>query len=167
MIERTPPTIRPATSADHPGIWATLEPVIRAGETLALPRDMTREEALAYWFAPGHEVHVAEVDTGEIVGTYFLRPSQRGGGSHVANAAYVTATAGTGRGVARAMGDHSIALARKREYRAMQFDFVIATNGAAVHLWTSLGFEIAGTLPGAFQHPSLGEVDALVMFRRI
>lgn len=167
MGERSVPLIRPATDADRPAIWDALQPVIRAGETLALPRDMTREDALAYWFEPGHEVFVADVDSGELGGTYFVHANHRGGGSHVANCAYVTAHRAAGRGFARAMAEHSLAHAKERGFRAMQFNFVVSTNGAAVHLWTALDFGIVGTLPGAFVHPTLGDVDAHVMYRRL
>lgn len=157
--------VRAATPDDAPAIWAALEPAIRAGETYALPREMTREAALASWHAPGHEVFVA--DDGEVVGTYYLRANQQGGGGHVANCAYVTAPGATGRGVARAMCAHSLEQARARDFRAMQFNFVVATNERAVRLWQAMGFSIAGRLPGAFAHPVLGEVDALVMYRRL
>jgi len=139
--------------ADGGPIWAVLEPTIRAGETYTLPRDMARQEALDYWFAPQHEVFVAEDD--EIVGTYFLQPNQQGGGSHVANCGYVTAPWATGRGVARAMCAHSLDRARERGFRAMQFNFVVSTNERAVALWHSFGFEIVGRLPGAFHHVAL------------
>src|SRR5215208_5527534 len=109
-------TIRPATLDDHDAIWAVLEPVIRAGETLALSREMTREAALAYWTAPGNDVFVTE-DGGEILGTYHVRANQRGGGGHVANAGYVTAPSATGRGIARAMCAHSLDHARARGFR--------------------------------------------------
>ena len=112
------PHVRPARPADAGPIWAILESVIRAGETYALPRDMGREAALAYWLAPGHEVFVAELG-GDVVGTYFLQPNQRGGGAHVANCGYVTASHAAGRGVARAMCAHSLARARARGFRAM------------------------------------------------
>jgi ribosomal protein S18 acetylase RimI-like enzyme len=49
----------------------------------------------------------------------------------------------------------------------MQFNLVIASNDRAVHLWQSCGFAVAGRLPGAFQHPAHGFVDALVMFRSL
>lgn len=49
----------------------------------------------------------------------------------------------------------------------MQFNFVVSTNERAVRLWQSLGFEIAGRLPEAFRHPTLGFVDVLIMYRRI
>ncbi len=127
---------------------------------------MIREDALAYWHSAGHEVFVAE-EHGEIVGTYFLKPNQRGGGSHVANCGYITAPWAFGRGIARAMCTHSLEHAKARGYLAIQFNFVVSTNARAVRLWESLGFAIAGRLPEAFLHPALGYVDVFVMFRKL
>jgi RimJ/RimL family protein N-acetyltransferase len=159
--------IRPATcSADGDAIWAMLEPTIRAAETYTLPADMARDEALAYWFAPQHEVFAA-IDEAQVLGTYFLQPNQQGCGSHVANCGYITTPWATGRGVARAMCAHSLDRARERGFRAMQFNFVVSTNQRAVALWQSFGFEIVGRLPGAFRHPTQGFVDALVMYRSL
>jgi ribosomal protein S18 acetylase RimI-like enzyme len=152
--------------ADAHSVWAILEPTIRAGETYTLPQEMSCTEALDYWFAPPHEVFVAE-EGAQIVGTYFLQPNQRGGGSHVANCGYVTAPWATGRGVARAMCAHSLDRARERGFKAMQFNFVVSTNQRAVALWHSFGFEIVGRLRGAFLHPTAGYVDALVMYRSL
>jgi ribosomal protein S18 acetylase RimI-like enzyme len=158
--------IRAATAHDHDAVWAILAPVIRAGETYALPREMTRDDALAYWCAPGADVFVAEVD-GELVGTSTVRANQRGGGAHVANAGYCTRIGHTGRGVARAICTHSLDHARSRGFRAMQFNFVVSTNERAVRLWQAMGFAIVGRLPAAFAHPTLGDVDAFVMFQTL
>ncbi len=158
--------IRPARVEDREGIWAILEPVLRAGETYTLPRDINREEALSYWHHEGHEVFVAE-QAGRIVGTYFLRANQAGGGSHVANCGYITAPASQGRGIARAMLEHSLSRARERSFRAMQFNFVVSTNDRAVKTWQAYGFEIVGRLPSAFMHPERGFVDALVMYKHL
>ena len=106
-------------------------------------------------------------DAGAIVGTYYLRPNNRGGGAHVANCGYIVASDAFGRGIARAMCAHSLDKARERNFTAMQFNFVIASNERAVRLWQSLGFKIAGRLPNAFHHPRLGLVDALVMTRSL
>jgi len=141
-----------------------MEPIVRAGETYALPRDMDENSAVAYWVSADHEVFLAE-DQGHIVGTYFLQANPRGGGTHVANCGYMTAVAATGRGVARAMCGHSLDRARARGFRSMQFNFVVSTNERAVRLWQSLGFEITERLAGAFCHPALGSVDAYVMYR--
>jgi len=156
--------IRPAAADDAAAIWRVLEPMIRAGETYTLAPDMSREAALGYWLAEGHEVFVAAED-GAVLGTYFLQANQKGGGAHVANCGYVTAADAAGRGIAAAMCTHSLERARERGFRAMQFNFVVSTNERAVKLWQRLGFDIVGRLPEAFDHPSRGMVDALVMYR--
>ncbi len=158
--------IRPARPDAAAAIWSILEPVIRAGETYTLDRTMGEAEALAYWLGPDKETFVAEAD-GAILGTAYMRPNQGGGGAHICNCGFMTAASATGRGVARAMGLHALAHARRRGYRGMQFNFVVSSNERAVRLWQSLGFAVVGRLPGAFRHPRLGEVDALVMFQAL
>lgn len=166
----TPPAaslvIRPATAEDAEALWAIIGPTISAGETYALPRDMGREAALAYWLGEDRLTFVAE-SQGAIVGTYYLRANQPGGGDHVANCGYMTAAQATGRGVARAMCAHSLNKARQQGFAAMQFNFVVSTNVRAVALWQAMGFGIVGRLPGAFRHPDQGAVDALVMFQTL
>lgn len=164
MVAELPVIIRPAAVADAAAIWRIVEPVIRAGETYALDRDMGETAALQYWMGNDKTTFVAE-DEGSVVGTYYVRPNQAGGGRHVCNCGYVTAAAASGRGVARKMCNHSLEYARKAGYRAMQFNLVVSTNERAVRLWQSLGFEIVGRLPGAFEHPAHGYVDAFVMYR--
>lgn len=158
--------IRPARPEDAGAIWSILEPTIRAGETYTLDPQMSEADALAYWLGADRDTFVAE-DDGSIVGTYFIRPNQAGGGAHVCNCGYMTSNAATGRGIARLMCQHSLDYARARGYRAMQFNFVVSTNERAVRLWESLGFETVGRLPLAFKHPTRGYVDALVMFQTL
>lgn len=158
--------IRPATSADAPAIWRILEPMIRAGETYALPRDMSEAAALAFWMGEGREVFVGD-DNGTVVGTYYLRPNQMGGGNHVCNCGYVTAPEASGRGVAMAMCRDSIERAREQGYRGMQFNFVVSTNMRAVGLWQALGFREIGRVPGGFLHSNQSYVDALILFREL
>src|SRR5688572_30780562 len=107
--------IRLATSDDAEAIWSMLEPVFRAGETYAIARDISKQDAIRYWCAPAHETFVAE-EGGDALGTYLLRANQGGGGAHVANCGYITAPAAQGRGVARAMLDHSLQRARERGF---------------------------------------------------
>src|SRR5262249_13814168 len=125
--------IRPATKDDAAAIWQVIGPTIRAGETYALARDMSEEDALSYWMGPDRKTFVAEEEA-NILGTYYLRPNQPGGGDHVANCGYMVHPAAAGRGVARRMCEHSLELARSRGFLAMQFNFVVSTNERAIRL---------------------------------
>jgi len=161
-----PVKIRPSHRDDAGAIWNILQPVIAAGQTYPLPRDMSRKDALAYWLSPEHRTFVAIVEE-RIAGTYYLRPNNRGGGAHIANCGYMTGEIWRGMGVARAMCAHSLAQAKAAGFSAMQFNFVISSNAGAIGLWTSMGFETLCTLPRVFDHPQDGLVDALVMFKTL
>jgi ribosomal protein S18 acetylase RimI-like enzyme len=156
--------IREALPSDHDAIWSILKPILRAGETYALPREWKREQAISYWFKPGNTVFVA-VQADEVAGTYYLHANQEGGGAHVANCGYATASQAQGQGVASVMCEHSLKAASSLGFLAMQFNLVISTNERAVNLWRRFGFEIVGTIPSAFNHPRLALVDAFVMHR--
>ena len=164
MTSRGEVSIRPATPADHETIWAMLEPVYRAGETYCIPRDVSRADALDDWFEAGFSAFVAEYD-GRALGISHVGRNRAGGGGHVYNAAFVTAPEARGRGIARSLVDHATHWARQQGARAMQFNFVVSTNEDAVHLWQKAGFMVVGRVPGAFDHPKHGYVDALVMYR--
>ncbi|MBY3102605.1 GNAT family N-acetyltransferase [Rhizobium laguerreae] len=155
-----------ADKDDRSAIWRIIGPTIRAGETYALDRDLSEADALAYWMGADRETFVAEED-GVVLGTYYIKANQAGGGRHVCNCGYMTDVAASGRGVARLMHEHSLEHARLLGFRAMQFNFVVSSNERAVGLWQSLGFEIVGRLPDVFLHPTQGYVDALVMFRTL
>ncbi len=140
--------------------------VISAGDAFAFDPGMSREDALAFWCGPGRHTYVAEED-GRVCGTYYIKRNQQGGGAHVANAGYMVSSVARGQHVGRLLADHSLSEARRLGFRAMQFNFVVSTNEPAIHLWKELGFEIVGTLPGAFRHPQKDYVDVYVMFRSL
>ncbi|WBU65652.1 GNAT family N-acetyltransferase [Paracoccus aerodenitrificans] len=159
-----PVSIREAGVQDHDVIWAILEPVYRAGETYCIDRDIDRAGALEDWFAAPFTAFVAERG-GVVLGTSHIGANRGGGGSHVANASFATAAAARGQGVARELVTHAKQWARGQGFRAMQFNFVVATNADAIHSWEKAGFRVVGRLPGAFSHPAQGYVDAFVMYQ--
>jgi L-amino acid N-acyltransferase YncA len=157
-------TIRPATARDATAIWRIFQAVVAPGDTYAFDAKTRKRDAVAYFIGPGITSFVAE-DGGRVIGMYKLIPNRIGRGAHVANASFMVAPAAQGRGAGRALGEHCLDEARRQGYDAMQFNFVVSTNTAGVALWKKLGFEIVGTLPKAFDHATLGKVDAYVMHR--
>jgi L-amino acid N-acyltransferase YncA len=157
--------IRKAIASDFESIWQIFKAVIESGDTYVFDSNTQREDAFSYWFGAGITTYVAEESDDRIAGMYKLTPNQRDLGSHVANAGFMVAPNCHGRGIGRAMGVHCLEEAKKAGYLALQFNFVVSTNQAAVTLWKKLGFSIVGTLPKAFNHKELGYVDAYVMYR--
>lgn len=161
-----PVTIRIATQADADAIWEMFSEVIDAGEAFAFDHTTSRADGLRFWLESPTCCFVAE-HGGLVIGSYFLRPNQPGRGAHVANAGYMVARSGQRRGVGRLMCEHSLGEAKRRGFRAMQFNLVIATNTAAIALWKRFGFAVVGRIPSAFVHATRGEVDALIMHRTL
>ena len=156
--------IREAIDGDFDEIWPIFRDIVNAGETYAYPRDTTKVQAQQIWLEAPQKTYVVE-NAGVIVGTYFIKTNQAGPGAHVCNCGYMVSATARGRGIASFMCEHSQKKARGLGYKAMQFNFVAETNEGAVRLWHKLAFETVGRLPNAFNHPTRGFVDALVMYK--
>jgi ribosomal protein S18 acetylase RimI-like enzyme len=158
--------LRPATRDDLPELWSAFAEIAAAGETYVQDSTTTEADFASYWWGRGGEQWVAEHE-GRIAGGYTLRANHPGRGAHVGTASYVVAKEARGLGIGRRLGEHSIERARAMGFSALQFNFVVSTNTAAIRLWESLGFRVLARLPGVFDHATLGRTDALVMFREI
>jgi L-amino acid N-acyltransferase YncA len=156
--------ISKARHSDFDDIWPIFQQVVERGDTYMYDPEITKEDARLIWMSQVVMTYVARVGD-EVVGTYILKPNQPGLGSHVANAGYMVDARHAGKGLGRAMCEHSIEQAREAGYLAMQFNAVVSTNAGAVHLWKKLGFAIIGTVPKAFRHKQLGLVDIFIMHR--
>jgi ribosomal protein S18 acetylase RimI-like enzyme len=157
------PVLKRATPEDGGAVWQVFAPILADGTTYAPDEGMRAADFLRDWFGRGGEQWMA-LRAGRVVGAYTLRPNQPGRGAHVATASYGVDASARGQGVGRALGVHSLARARAAGYHAVQFNFVVSTNTAAVRLWQDLGFQVLATLPGAFRHRHLGRVDAYVLW---
>jgi ribosomal protein S18 acetylase RimI-like enzyme len=159
--------IRPFETEDWDAVWSAIEPVFRAGETYPMSPDISKDEAFQAWVAAPAATYVAVDDENRILGTYYIKPNRPALGAHVCNCGYIVAEQARGQGVASELCRHSQREALAQGFRAMQFNLVVSSNEGAVRLWQSLGFEIVGTLPGAFRHSKRGYVDAYVMYKTL
>ena len=94
-----------------------------------------------------------------------MKQNQAGQGSHVCNCGYMVSAEARGKGLTTLMCEHSQKVARELNYKAMQSNLEVVSNVKAVNLWSKLYFETAGKISKGFQHPILGYVDALVMYK--
>jgi L-amino acid N-acyltransferase YncA len=156
--------IREAAETDFEQIWPIFHEIVSAGQTYAYSVDTSMEDAKRIWLSIPRKTYVAELE-GQILGTYYIKTNQDGPGSHVCNCGYMVSSKARGKGLGSAMCKHSQQVAVDLGYKAMQFNFVASTNKEAIKLWKKLGFSTVGRLPKAFNHPSKGYVDALVMYK--
>jgi L-amino acid N-acyltransferase YncA len=165
-------TIRQATDMDWPGIWRIFRRVVASGDTFSYPPDITEVAAKQLWMMPKsaenpRQATYVVLTDGVIAATAFLKPNAPGLGDHVANAGFMVDPDQGGRGLGRRLAEHILAEARRMNFAAMQFNYVVSSNARAVHLWQSVGFRIIGTLPGAFRHATRGPTDVHVMWREL
>lgn len=159
--------IRQATDADWPAIYPIFDAIVTEGRTYAYPEDLTSDEARSYWISPPPGRTVVATEDDVVLGTATMGPNRPGRGSHIATASFMVSPDARRRGVGRALGECMLEWAREQGYRGVQFNAVVETNDAAVRLWQSIGFEIIGTVPGAFRHVAEGFVGLHVMFHRL
>ncbi|MGW3037702.1 N-acetyltransferase family protein [Streptomyces sp. NPDC001178] len=158
--------IREAAAEDWPRIWPFWHRIVAAGETYTWDPDTSEEAARALWMNPAKRVYVVEDEDGAVVGSAFVTANYGGPAAYIANAGFMVDPDRAGRGIGRALAEHVLAAAKSEGYRAMVFNAVVETN-PAVQLWTSLGFEILGTVPEAYEHPRYGRVGLHVMYRAL
>lgn len=159
--------IRHYVPSDWPAVWKSIEPVFSQGETYAYSPTTSENEAHQIWIERPAQTFVAERDDGDFLGTYYIKPNQPELGAHVCNCGYIVSAQARGQGVASLMCQHSQQQALSSGFRAMQYNLVVSTNEGAIRLWKKHGFHTVGILPGAFQHPTRGDVDALIMFKAL
>lgn len=158
--------IRKAYKSDEKAVWQIIKAVIAGGDTYTFDPGTPEGEMIAFWFSPEKHVYVAEAD-GNVLGTYWLKANQPGLGDHVGNGGYMVSPDAKGKGIGRLMAQHSIEEARRLGFHAIQFNFVVKTNTAAVNLWRSVGFEIIGEIPEAIRHKQHGLTNAYIMYRKL
>ncbi len=159
--------VREATNTDYDAVWEIFLEVIQGGDTYVFDSNTPKSELKIHWFATYMRTYVAEDDDGEILGTYIIKPNHIAKGSHIANASYMVKKSAQGKGVGHLLCEHSLKTARDLGFGAIQFNIVVSTNQAAIHLWKKFGFKIIGTTPKGFQHQTLGFVDTHIMYKAL
>ncbi len=160
--------IRTATDQDWPRIYPFYAAIMAEGRSYAFPEGQSLEEARPWWMEqpPGRTV-VAVDDHDTILGSAKMGANRPGRGAHVATASFLVDPAQQGKGVGQALGEHVLDWSRSAGFRSIQFNAVVESNASAVHLWRSLGFDLIGTVPAAFDHPDDGLVGLHVMYRQL
>lgn len=166
LTQNGPISLRPYAEADWPEVFEIVRGICEAGDTFCYPTSVTEEQAQALWLVPppGHTT-VAVDRRGRIVGTGHMGPNRMGPGGHIATGSFMVKAGRRDEGIGRLLVENALDWARQGHFRGMQFNAVAESNGRAIALYQSLGFEIIGTVPEGFLHPDQGHVGLDIMYK--
>ena len=159
--------IRGYIDTDWPSVWPIFREVVTTDDTFAYDPGWSSEQAKEVWVEAPPDCTVEACDGPRVLGTAKMGPNRPGPGSHVSTASFMVAGDARDWGVGRTLGEYALSWAYEQGYAAMQFNAVVESNHAPVRLWQALGFRIIGTVPEAFEHPTLDRVGLHIMHRRL
>lgn len=158
--------IRKAITSDFDKVWEIFSNVIKTGDTYVFNPNTPKSDLKKFWFAEYMETYVYEKNR-QILGTYIIKPNQIDLGNHIANCSYMVNPNMQRKGIGKMLCEHSIEMASKNNFEAIQFNIVVSTNTPAIELWKKYGFSIIGITPKGFRHAKLGLVDTYIMYKNL
>lgn len=111
---------------------------------------LTLESGLTFFNSQTYTGIAVDSDTNEIVGLYILHPNNVGRCGHICNASYAVSSAHRGKHIGESLVSDCIKRAPEFDFTILQFNAVVASNSAALHLYKKLGFIQLGVIPHGF-----------------
>ncbi len=142
-------TVRPYTEKDLPAMTQIWNAVVEDGMAFPQTDPLSPQEAAGF-FAGQSLSAVAQGPDGAILGLYILHPNNLGRCGHIGNASYAVSRDSRGHGVGEALVRHCLASCRGMGFSILQFNAVVDSNKATLHLYEKLGFTHLGVIPGGF-----------------
>ncbi|ADK83295.1 GNAT family N-acetyltransferase [Sediminispirochaeta smaragdinae] len=141
-------TIREFTEDDIDEMIPIWNDVVEEG--MAFPQTEYLTPASASVFFGEQSFTGVAVADNRVAGLYILHPNNIGRCGHIANASYAVGKEERGKHIGELLVRHSIKTGGRCGFRILQFNAVVATNHAALHLYKKLGFSQLGTIPEGF-----------------
>lgn len=159
--------VRPYRNEDTLSAAAIWNRVVEDGVAFPQLEPMTPEEAEGFFDNQSYTGIAEDTETGEIVGLYILHPNSIGRCGHICNASYAVKASVRGKHIGKELVTHCLSEAKKLEFRILQFNAVVATNSAALHLYQTLGFTRLGTIPDGFRMDDGHYEDIIVHYKTL
>lgn len=157
--------IRKYKEADLSQMMTIWNEVVEEGLAFPEEESLTAEEARVF-FAEQSYTGVAD-ENGEILGLYIVHPNNIGRCGHIANASYGVKSNQRGKRIGEKMVVDSLDRAGSIGFKIMQFNAVVVTNHAAIHLYKKLGFTALGVIPKGFKQKDGRYVDIVPFYSEI
>lgn len=137
----------PADTLEAAAIWNA---VVEDGAAFPQTEALTEETGEVFFLEQSFTGIAFDRDTKEIVGLYILHPNNVGRCGHICNASYAVKKDMRGRRIGEKLVRHCLEKGRELGFTILQFNAVVCSNAAALHLYEKLGFTRLGVIPGGF-----------------
>ena len=124
--------------------------VVEDGVAFPQEENLTEETGDAFFKEQTYTGIAVNTDNNEIVGLYILHPNNVGRCGHICNASYAVSSAHRGKQIGEFLVTDCIKRAPEFDFKILQFNAVVASNKAALHLYKKLGFIQLGIIPKGF-----------------
>ncbi len=125
--------------------------VVEEGNAFPQEELLNAETGSAFFASQDYNAVAVNQETGEILGLYILHPNNIGRCGHICNASYAVRADKRGGHIGEKLVLDCLKQGKRRGYRVLQFNAVVAANTHARHLYERLGFVQLGTIPGGFR----------------
>ena len=109
---------------------------------------LNEEEGLKFFKSQSFTAVITIND--KISGLYILHPNNIGRCAHIANASYAVDKSMRGNHIGKKLVEHSLLKAKELNFKILQFNAVVKSNKAAIHLYEELGFKKLGIIPNGY-----------------
>lgn len=158
--------IRAYTDADIPAMTELWNAIVEQGDSFPQEEPMTCRQARSF-FAQQSFSGVAADETDGVQGLYILHPNNVGRCAHTANASYGVRPGCRGGGIGEKLVRHSLEMCRALSFRGLQFNAVVCTNLAAIHIYEKLGFTKLGVTPEGYRMKDGSYRDLWLFYKAI
>lgn len=140
--------IRQYQEKDIPEMIHIWNEVVEYGNAFPQMRKLDEKKAMNFFSDQTYSA-VAVVDN-KVVGLYILHPNNIGRCAHIANASYSVDINYRGNGIGEMLVQDSLITGGKYGFRLLQFNAVVSSNNAAIHIYEKIGFHKVGIIPNGF-----------------
>ncbi len=128
-------------------IWNT---VVMDGNAFPQEECLNEESGIVFFRSQTY-TGVAYDENGDVVGIYILHPNNVGRCGHICNASYAVKKDLRGHHIGEQLVLDCKIQANRHGFKILQFNAVVRTNLAALHLYEKLGFKQLGVIPNGFR----------------
>lgn len=144
-------SIREINNGDIPAAVDIWNKVVEDGVAFPQTEFLSEKTGKEFFSSQSFTGVAVDSESGEILGLYILHPNNVGRCGHICNASYAVRSDLRGKHIGEQLVTHCMKKGKELGFGILQFNAVVRSNKAALHLYEKLGFVKLGVIPDGFR----------------